>query len=174
MSLDLKSFYLTVMLDRPEYMKMLLAVFPEHVREQYNLHEHAKNGFVYLELREAIYGLPQAGALTNKLLQKSLAPHGYYEVAHTPGLWHHVTRPILFTLVVDDFGVKYVGREHAEHLIRVLKEHYTMSIDWDGALYYGIQLDWNYNNRILDISMPNYIRKSTPALPTQHTFPTTR
>eukprot|EP00804_Cyclotella_cryptica_P022655 CCRYP_012469-RC/>CCRYP_012469-RC protein AED:0.37 eAED:0.30 QI:0/0/0/1/0/0/2/0/432 len=133
MGLDLKSFYLTAMLDPPEYMKMPLALFPNHIRAQYNLDKHAIHGFVYLE--------------------------GYYEVAHTPGLWHHVTRPILFTLVVDDFGVKYMVREHAEHLIQVLQENYTMSIDWDGALYCGIQLDWDYNHCTLDISMPRYINK---------------
>eukprot|EP00804_Cyclotella_cryptica_P022477 CCRYP_015112-RA/>CCRYP_015112-RA protein AED:0.28 eAED:0.23 QI:0/0/0/1/0/0/2/0/681 len=79
MGLDLKSFYLTAMLDRPEYMKMPLALFPDHIRAQYNLDKHAIHGFVYLELRGAIYGLPQAGTLANKLLRKRLAPHGYYE-----------------------------------------------------------------------------------------------
>eukprot|EP00804_Cyclotella_cryptica_P026973 CCRYP_019724-RA/>CCRYP_019724-RA protein AED:0.30 eAED:0.43 QI:0/0/0/1/0/0/5/0/439 len=52
-----------------------------------------------------------------------------------------------------------VGRELAEHLIRVLKEHYTVSIDWDGVLYCGIQINWNYDNRTPDISMLNYIHK---------------
>ena len=68
-------------------------------------------------MRRAVWGLPQAGILANKLLRKRLLPHGYYECANTPGLWKHVTRPISFTLVVDNFGVKYVGREHAEHLL---------------------------------------------------------
>eukprot|EP00804_Cyclotella_cryptica_P007704 CCRYP_001322-RA/>CCRYP_001322-RA protein AED:0.33 eAED:0.33 QI:0/0/0/1/0/0/2/0/410 len=147
MGLDLKRFYLTAMLDQPEHMKMPLALFPYHIRAQYNLDKHAMHGFVFLELCGAIYGLPQEGTLANKLLQKCLAPHGYYEVAHTPGLWCHVTRPISFTLAVDDFGVKYVGREHAEHLIQVLRENYTLSIDWDGALYCGIHIDWDYNNQ---------------------------
>eukprot|EP00804_Cyclotella_cryptica_P004178 CCRYP_014547-RA/>CCRYP_014547-RA protein AED:0.45 eAED:0.45 QI:0/-1/0/1/-1/1/1/0/144 len=34
-----------------------------------------------------------------------------------------------------------------------------MSIDWDGALCCGIQLDWDYNHCTLDISMPRYIHK---------------
>ena len=84
-------------------------------------HDHALNGFVYLEIRKAIYGLPQAGILANQLLRQRLRPAGYYEVAHTPGLWKHVTRPIQFTLTVDDFGVKYVGKEHADHLITTLR-----------------------------------------------------
>ena len=31
---------------------------------------------------------------------------------YTPGLWLHEWRPIQFSLVVDDFGVKYVGEEN--------------------------------------------------------------
>ena len=59
-----------------------------------------------MEIRKAIYGLPQAGVLANKLLKKRLAPAGYYEMPYTPGLWNYMSRPIAFTLVVDDFGVK--------------------------------------------------------------------
>jgi hypothetical protein len=36
---------------------------------------------------------------------------------------------ISFTLVVDDFGVKYVGKEHAMHLITILKQSYEISED---------------------------------------------
>ena len=42
----------------------------------------------------------------------------------TPGLWKHVKRTLSFTLCVDHFGVKYVGREQAKHLANVLNEHY--------------------------------------------------
>eukprot|EP00956_Cyclotella_meneghiniana_P021059 scaffold37874_cov42-Cyclotella_meneghiniana.AAC.3 len=170
MGIDIKSFYLTAPLDRYEYKKMPLDLFPEHTIKQYNLNQHAKNGFVYLEIRRCVYGLPQAGALANKLLGERLAPHGYYEVAHTPGLWRHVTRPISFTLVVDDFGVKYVGKEHAQHLIDVLREHYKLAEDWAGDLYCGIKLDWDYDNRTLDISIPGYIKKVSQQF--QHKPPT--
>jgi hypothetical protein len=53
---------------------------------------------------------------------KTSPPHGYYKCANTPGLWKHITRPILFTLVINDFGVKYVGQEYVEHLIACIKE----------------------------------------------------
>ena len=103
---------------------------------------------------------PQAGKLANEFLQKKLAPHGYYEVKHTPGLWKHITRPIQFTLVVDDFGVKYTRKKDAEHLLGILEKEFTaVSTDWEGALYCGITLEWDYNKRWLDISMPGYIKK---------------
>ena len=59
---------------------------------------------------------------------------------------------------VDDFGVKYVGKEHADHLIKTLEGHYVkILVDWEGKLYCGITLEWNYIKSFLDISMPGYI-----------------
>ena len=156
---DIKSFFLTAPLTRYEYMKIPFDIFPPHTIEQYNLRDKVKDGFIYLECRRCIYGLPQSGALANQLLRQRLAPAGYFEVPHTPGLWKHVTRPIQFSLIVDDFGVKYVGEEHAQHLLKHLKHSYTVSEDWTGSLYAGITLDWDYEKRTLGISMPKYIPK---------------
>ena len=106
-----------------------------------------------------MYGLPQAGILANKLLKERLLEHGYYEVQHTPGLFAHTHRPIWFTLVVDDFGIKYIGKEHVDHLFSVLKQHYEIEIDWGGKLYCGISLNWHYDKKYVDIAMPNYVQK---------------
>ena len=159
MCLDLSLFYLSAALEYYEYMKIPFALFPPWIVEQYNLAQHAKNGMVHIEMRRAVWGLPQAGILANKKLRRKLAPHGYHEHENTPGLWFHDTRPISFTLVVDDFGVKYVGKEHADHLIACLQQTYKLSEDWSGSLYCGITLEWNYDNRYVDISMPGYIKK---------------
>jgi hypothetical protein len=56
-------------------------------------------------------GLKQSGLLENLLSQHHLTPYGYYPTQQTPGLWLHKTKSIAFTLVVDDFVVKYVGKE---------------------------------------------------------------
>ena len=63
-----------------------------------------------------MYGLPVTGILANKILKSCLANEGYFELADTSGLWKHVSRHISFTLVVDDFGIKYKGEEHADHI----------------------------------------------------------
>ena len=84
------------------------------------MEKKTKNGYVYVEIRRSIYGLPQAGKLANTPLKEHLAPYGYFEVAHTPGLWQHITCPIAFSLIVDDFGVKYVHKEDADHLANSL------------------------------------------------------
>jgi hypothetical protein len=84
--------------------------------------------------------------------------HGYHQSKFTPDLWRHVTRPIQFTLVVDDFGVQYVGNEHAQHLIDTFENDYTVSKDWTVGLYYGITLKYNYTNNHVDLSMSGYIK----------------
>ena len=49
-------------------------------------------------------------------------------------MWKHNIRPIKFTLVVDDFGVKYSEKEHNIHLKVALKKIYKLTIDWEGKL----------------------------------------
>ena len=105
-----------------------------------------------MEIRKGLYGLPQAGILANKLLQKRLTKYGYFEVIHTTGLWRHKWRLLTSTLVVDGFGVTYVGEEHVHHLVRALKEStYRVEKNWTGDLYCGITLDWNYEKRYVDV-----------------------
>jgi hypothetical protein len=68
MCLDIKNFYFTAPLNRFKYMKMPLSLFPSRIKEQYNLEQHAKSGFIYIEMRRVVWGLPQASILANKLL----------------------------------------------------------------------------------------------------------
>ncbi len=102
-------------------------------------------------------GLKQAGILANKRLQTHLAKYGYGPAERTPALWTHHTRPIIFALVVDNFGIKYVGKQHADHLINAVKDLYGVSLDWTGSLYCGLTLQWDYQQRTVDVSMPGYV-----------------
>ncbi len=99
---------------------MPLRLIPDDIIEHYRLGEKTVDGYVYMEIRKGMYGLPQAGILANKLLKLWLACHGYSEQPHTPGLWKHSSRPIWFNLCVDDFGIKYIGEEHLKHLFAAL------------------------------------------------------
>jgi hypothetical protein len=159
MCLDIKKFYLTAALEYYEYMKIPLALFPSWTIEQYNLNKMALEGWVYIEMQRAVWGLPQAGILANKRLRRKLAPFGYYECINTPGLWRHESCPLTFTLVVHDFGVKFINKNDVDHLISSIKNTYTLTKDWTGNLYCGIMLVWDYVRCTVDISMPGYIKK---------------
>ena len=154
MTLDVKNFYLNTPLKRYEYLRIPINLIPEEVIQQYQLHLITHHGHVYIEIRKGMYGLLQAGLLSNQLLESRLDLDGYYQATHIPGLWKHRMKPVQFTLVVDDFGVEYVGIKHSHHLIETLQKYYEITINWKGDLYCGISLLWDYNNRTVDLDMP--------------------
>ena len=161
MTIDVKNFYLNMPMVRYKYVQIKLEDIPEEIICKNNLHEKVtKDGYVYVEIQKGMYGLPQAGILAQELLEKQLNEHGYSQNKAIPGLWTHKTRPISFTLVVNDFGVKYAGKEHATHLISILKQHYEISEDWTGSKYIGITFDWDYCKQRVHLSMPGYIAKA--------------
>jgi hypothetical protein len=135
-----KNFYLSAPLDRFKYMKIPLALLPQWIIKQYDLNTHALNGFIYLAMRQAVWGLPQVGILANKLLCKRLLPHGYFECVNTPGLWRHATHKILFRLVVDNFRLKYINQDNITHLTQSIKQHCKVTKDLSSNLYCGIKL----------------------------------
>jgi hypothetical protein len=104
----------------------------------------AVNGWVHVEMRRAVWGLPQAGILANKRLRRKLTPFGYTKCINTLGLWRPKTRDITFTLVVDDFGVKCAKKEDVDHLIASIQSTYMLTKDWAGNLYCGITIKWDY------------------------------
>ncbi|KAL7475485.1 hypothetical protein ACHAW6_001397 [Cyclotella cf. meneghiniana] len=91
MTMDISNFYLMTPLLHPKYIRIKFSNLPQEIIHQYKLNNKAnKNGMVFVDINKSI-----------KLV---------------PGLWRHMTHPVQFVLTIDDFGVKYVSREHAEHL----------------------------------------------------------
>ena len=161
MTIDISNFYLMTPLPRPEYIRISINDMPEEIIKEYGLKSKADNkGMVFIEANKGMYGLPQSGLLANELLEKRLNKRDYFQSKLVPGLWSHKWRPVQFTLVVDDFGVKYVGEEHALHLKKTLQEDYTVTTEWDGRRYIGITLDWDYKRRQVHLSMPGYAKKA--------------
>ncbi|KAI2493168.1 Reverse transcriptase (RNA-dependent DNA polymerase) [Fragilaria crotonensis] len=169
MATDLKDFYLGTPMERYEYMRIPIGLIPDVIIELYNLLPLVHNGHVFVEIRRGMYGLPQAGRLANDQLIKFMAPHGYHPVALTPGLWKHSSRDIVFSLVVDDFGIRYTSQADADHLITTLERHYQVSVDWTGTRYCGLTLTWDYVRRTCDLSMPGYIARALQRF--QHVAP---
>ncbi|KAL7486608.1 hypothetical protein ACHAW6_012209 [Cyclotella cf. meneghiniana] len=115
---------------------------------------------IHMAVTKGMYGLPQSSLLANVLLEQRLNKHGYIQSKFVPGLWKHCSQPITFCLTVDDFGVKYIGRKHAEHLLRILSSDYKVTCDWSGTCYIGIHLHWNYTHHKVHLFMPGYVKKA--------------
>jgi hypothetical protein len=167
---DITNFHLNTPLTRFEYMVINLSSLPQEIIDKFGLLELAHDGHVYIEIQKGMYGLPQAGILANELLQHRLALDGYRPTKHTHGLWKHKTRPVWFSLLVDDFGIKYIGRDNAEHLLDSIKNNYDISSDWTGSAYCGLKLYWDYINGTVDLSMPGYTKEALHKY--QHPSPT--
>ena len=74
---------------------------------KYNLAEKAHNGYIYARVKNGMKGLPQAVQIAHEALLKHFDMYGYHPSIKPPELWKQNSQPINFTLVVDDFGVKY-------------------------------------------------------------------
>lgn len=176
-SADIKDFYLGTDLVRWEYMRITRSQLPDDIIVLYDLEQYmvpgrtADQDYVLVEIRKGIYGLPQAGKLAQDRLVAHLATHGYHQARYTPCLFKHETRPVMFTLVVDDFGIKYhASDEHLQHLLSALRELYTITVDYTGSKYLGLTIDWDYQGGQVSLSMPKYVTKAlerfqVPTLP---------
>ena len=122
-----------------------------------------------MEIQKGMYGLPQAGKIANDKLKLHRYKFGYKPASITPGIWRHQTCTLQFSLVGDDFGIKYERQEYITHLLDALKTNYKISKYWDGKLYCGLNLEWDYYKREVLVSMPNYLTKALHKF--QHTTP---
>ena len=93
-----------------------------------------------MEIQKGIYGLPQSGKIANDKLNLHLAKICYEPAPITPGLWWYQKRPLQFSLVVDDFGVKYERQANINHLLYALKTIYKIYEVWYGKLYCVLNL----------------------------------
>ena len=105
-----------------------------------------------------MYGLPQAGLLAQQRLIAHLANHGYHETS-TSCLFWHTCNGTAFTLVVDDFVIKYSSKAGADHLIRTLQLLYVITINWTGFSYIEFTIVFNNISCQVSLTMPGYISK---------------
>jgi hypothetical protein len=107
-----------------------------------------------------MHDLPQAGIITQELLAKRLAKHGYHQNKIIPGLWAHETRTTTFTLlVVDDFAIKIMSEDDANHIINALKKHYTITVDREATKSIGLTIELDYENSKVHMDMLGYLSK---------------
>ncbi len=107
-----------------------------------------------------MYGLPQAWIIAQELLAKKLKELGYTQSETTSGLWTHEWHPITFSLIVDDFEVKYIGEEHAKHLLQMVQKYYMCSFEKEGERYCGLTIKWDYVGKKVYLLMPSYVEKA--------------
>lgn len=173
MCLDIKDFYLMSELDGPpQYLRVKVSQIGPEAMERLDLAPFVKNDAVLFRLVKGIYGLPEAGRLAQKKLIAHLAANGYEQCStDSPCLFQNKEKTITFSLVVDDFGVKYRNKADVEALIACLaKGEYKMSQDWTGSKYLGFEIAWNYDKHYVDLSLPGHIKDLVDKLNITNSF----
>ncbi len=158
--LDLIDFYLGTPMDRPEYLAVDIKFIPAATRLEYGLDEFIDNNRILFRVDKCMYGLPQSGYLSNKHLVGHLATAGYLEDANVPCLFTHNVSGLQFSLIVDDFGIKYYSMADLQHLVATIEAGgWKHKLDMTGSKYIGVTLAWDYVNNLVDLSMPSYVAK---------------
>ena len=114
-------------MSKHELYNIEIIFIPQDVIDKYNLLENQIDGFLYVRLESGMCGLVQDAIIAHTDLKKHLHPFGYEPAPITPGLWRHSKNKTTFTLVVDEFGIKYKRKEDTQHLINVLQEKYEVT-----------------------------------------------
>ena len=129
---DAGNMYLASKLKHVQYMQFKITQTPKSIQDKYKLAPLVDpSDYVYVRIKGALYGLKESGRIANEDITDHLARHGYQESKVTPGLFKHYTRPISFTLVVDDFGIKWINKQDLDHLLDCLQLKYDMKIDME-------------------------------------------
>ena len=158
---DISNMYLGSDLPEAEYVRFQLSLIPTAFVEAYGLRRLATaDGHIYARVNKAWYGLKQAGKIAHDDLVQRLAAGGYKKAELVEGYFYHETRAISFTLVVDDFLIKYVDSRDLAHLRATIEAHYTFKVDEDARQYVGIHLKWDYIQRTVRLSMDGYVKQA--------------
>jgi hypothetical protein len=109
-TIDIVDYYLGAILPFPESVRIDVSSISLPTLTQLGLlpflrHSHGKP-FLFCDVLKTVPGLPQSGVLSQLRFVSLLTQHGFSETT-TPMLFRHHTHSTTFTLVVDDFLVRY-------------------------------------------------------------------
>jgi hypothetical protein len=51
-------------------------------------------------------------------------------------------------------------KEDVDDLLNALKKDYKVTEDWTGKKYFGLTIEWDYDNQKVHLCMPGYIKKA--------------
>jgi len=74
--------------------------------------------------------------------------------------------------VSESILCKYIGREHAQHLLDTINMLHSTTEDWSGSEFLKLHIDWDHVAGACDISMPGYIERALECF--HHPAPTRR
>ena len=164
-TIDIVDYYLGATLPSPESVRIDVSSISLPTLTKLGLLpflRHSPHGkpFLFCDVLKTVPGLPQSGLLSQLRLVALLTQHGFSETS-TPMLFRHHTHSTAFTLVVDDFLVRYSHPSELDHLVSCLSSLYELKVhrDLPHYTYLGYSIDYSHtlSSPCMTLSMPNYI-----------------
>jgi len=160
-TIDICDYYLGTDLPTPESLTLYLDGYPPSLLvdlciAQFVKYNSQNRPYMYADIVKTMPGLPQSGFLSQTRLISHLSSGGYRQTA-TPMLFRHVERDIDFTLVVDDFGIKYQHDADWDHLCSHLRLLYAIKPHPVGSQFLGFTIVHDRRARTISLSYPGYI-----------------
>ena len=132
--------------------------------DEFHLHKYITNEKILFRVDGSMYGHPAAGRIAQTDFKALVSSHGYYEHPNVPCLFLHRTRTTVFTLIVDDIGIKVFSEDDLQHLINTIRNKWEVKVNRTGAKYNGVRVIWNYCDNILITDVPNYVAEALARL----------
>ncbi len=163
-TIDTVDYYLGALLPSPESVRIDASSISIPTLTKLGLlpflrHSHG-NPFLFCDVLKTVPGLPQSGLLSQLRLVALLTQRGFSETS-TPMLFRHRTHSTAFTLVVDDFLVRYSHPSELDHFVSCLSTLYELKVHQDlpRYTYLGYTIDYSPTplSPCMTLSMPNYV-----------------
>ena len=113
-----------------EYVKFKVDMIPPRILQYYKLNNLIHDRYVYAKIN-TWYRQKQLGKIAQDDLVKHLQQHEYVQAKHTYGYFTHNIRDISFTLVVDNFDIKYTNKQYRGHLIKIMQLKYKFKVNFE-------------------------------------------
>ena len=168
-TMDISDFYLHSKLDKPAYLWVPLRYLPPVSQHWLNVSHLPSDTKLLFKVNNALYGMDDAGRTAQRDLLRHLQPHGFYMCRHTPGLFRHRHRRIVFATWVDDIICKSdPSTNDLEFLLDVLQKKYPLKVDHNATAYLGYRIrlhrDQDPSLDTLKLNMPNYVKAGLSSL----------
>jgi hypothetical protein len=169
-SIDVKDFYLHHDVRDAAFVRIRLSKLPPSIRTHLHLNHLPLTNVIIFAVNKALYGMREAGKISQMDCTALLAAHGYLETA-TSCLFKHTdpANHMRFGTIVDDFLIKYTTDAQLDHLIATLETKYPIKVKRDTTAFAGLTIDLQRHPTTpskdrLTISVPNYVKNGLSKL----------
>ena len=102
---------------------------PDEIIDNYKMKNKVpEDRYIYIYASENLFMDWNNQELLQKIIARILNKEGYNQAKHTKGIWLHKNKNISFTLVVDNYGVKYIHKQGVDRLIKILEKNIPLSV----------------------------------------------